>query len=149
MEAELLEEGNFVNPGDCSSCVCDGAKLISPKGKMQSPLETTVQALRDTRLVEEVCAWTTVGARFPQMPFVPGSAAKRRRLSSTWDGMPALLAPRHTAGLPGQLGPQGVADRQISLGSSTHFWCALGCCVRHRHGCKQPRRRSKHRHRKK
>jgi hypothetical protein len=42
---------------------------------MQSPLETSVQALRNTRRVEEVCAWTTVGAQFPQMLSMSGVEA--------------------------------------------------------------------------
>jgi hypothetical protein len=31
---------------------------------MQSPLETPVQALRNTRLVEEFCAWTKISTQF-------------------------------------------------------------------------------------
>jgi hypothetical protein len=43
----------------CSACVCAAHKLKTCYGEMQSPLETSVQALRNTRPVEEVCAWTT------------------------------------------------------------------------------------------
>jgi hypothetical protein len=41
---------------------------------MQSPLETPVQALRNTRRVEAVCAWTTVGTQFLQVLLMPGAA---------------------------------------------------------------------------
>jgi hypothetical protein len=45
---------------------------------MQSPLETSVQVLRNTRRVEEVCAWTTIGTQFPLMPLMSGVTPKRR-----------------------------------------------------------------------
>src|SRR6266478_1765978 len=42
-------------------CVCNRVKLTISKGKMQCPLETSVQRLRNTRYYfEEICAWTTV-----------------------------------------------------------------------------------------
>src|SRR6266481_6030699 len=46
------------------------------RGKMQSPRQTTVQALRNTRLVEEICAWIETSTQFLQTTFMPGWAAR-------------------------------------------------------------------------
>ena len=65
---------------------------FSSKGKMQSPLETSVQALRDTRPVEEICAWTVATIPFPQKLFMRGSAPERRRSSLSLRGTYAAAA---------------------------------------------------------
>jgi hypothetical protein len=54
-------------------------KLKSPKGKMQSPLQTSVQVLRNTRLVEEVCAWAVAITLFRLKIVMRGSALNQRR----------------------------------------------------------------------
>ena len=64
---------------------------------MQSPLETSVQALRNTRLVEEICAWTTINIRFHPMLSMHGLAPTRRRSSSTCGAMPTLPAPTRSS----------------------------------------------------
>jgi len=69
--------------GRPSSCFCIAAKLLDAKGKMQAPLETPVQALRITRPVEEICAWTTVNIPFPRISFMDGSVPRRHRSLST------------------------------------------------------------------
>jgi hypothetical protein len=56
-------ELRFAQIGDAAlghwpPCFCDRRKLLHEKGNKQSPLETPVQRLRNTRLVEEICAWT-------------------------------------------------------------------------------------------
>jgi hypothetical protein len=57
---ETVAVGTTVRTNWCHwpSCFCDRRKLVHAKGNMQSPLETPVQRLRNTRLVEEICAWT-------------------------------------------------------------------------------------------
>ena len=50
-----------------SPCLCAAHKLKTRYGEMQSPLETPVQALRNTRPVEEVCAWTEFFTWSPQI----------------------------------------------------------------------------------
>lgn len=60
---------------------------------MQSPLETAVQALRNTRFVEEICAWTTGGTLFPQTLFMHGLVPNRRRSSLTCGVTLIVLVP--------------------------------------------------------
>jgi hypothetical protein len=148
--------------GNCSYCVSDQPKLKTPKGKMQSPLETPVQALRNTRLVEEVCAWTTVNVQFPHITFTRGSAPKRHPSLSTCVGTLTLPPPirlflmRFIAlpmmwitGPPGQWAPEGVDEQRLHVGSSTHFLRVLSCRIGHVRGLgrKRSRRNNEHRHR--
>src|ERR1700693_4800149 len=71
---------------------------------MQSPLETPVQALRNTRLVEEICAWTTVNVQFPHVTFTSGlqfqfsqlrlaAAQTRRKLTGRFSPSRSSLRP--------------------------------------------------------
>jgi hypothetical protein len=69
------------------SCRCFRLRLRRTQtkksiGEMQTPLETSVQALRNTRPVEKICAWMTAEIPFHPMPLMHGPAPRRRRSSS-------------------------------------------------------------------
>src|SRR5450432_3298145 len=74
-------------------CVCNRAKLITPKGKMQSPLEASVERLRNTRFFEEICAWNEEKLLLLQMRFMHSSAPKRRRSLSMCGAIRTFPAP--------------------------------------------------------
>lgn len=77
---DFVNVGRQMDPRDCASVSMGSRPLLGwfrlslrrirtknpHQGNRQSPLQTSVQALRDTRLVEEVCAWTM--ARIPHHP---------------------------------------------------------------------------------
>jgi hypothetical protein len=69
---------------------------------MQSPLETSVQRLRSTRLVEEICAWTTEKPRYLRMILMDGLApiAPRVRGSTDVEHKPVLPAPDQARRFP-------------------------------------------------
>src|SRR5437764_4783247 len=50
----------------------DGRTDNPRRGKRQSPLETSVQRLRNTRCFEEICAWNEAAVQFFQKPCMHG-----------------------------------------------------------------------------
>jgi len=65
-------------------------QIKNPVWGMQTPLETSVQALRNTRPVEKICAWMTAEIPFHRVPLMHDSAPRRRRLSSALGMTPIL-----------------------------------------------------------
>jgi rhodanese-related sulfurtransferase len=95
---------------------------------MQSPLETPVQRLRSTRLVEEICAWTEAITPFHPTTCTNGSAPKPRRSLSMFGATRTSSEPRDSSAPAFHRSPDRIEEwrKELPSGCTVVTYCVHG-----------------------